>query len=267
MTSPYDVICQTTSSDINIGAGAMNVKQIDDQSADSAVTKTRWFDFYASIYKYYHVVSTRWHITIENRSTDPLWVHNMYISDVDPSSRATNMDMLMWKDCTSHYLPPVGHAITSGGYIEDNQNTDDDVMDEDDTNAATANYESANRIAAKGNNIMELKGSYTPGTYRREIRQDADVETWTAINANPAFPEKLFLRFRPDYEGVGGDLNNASNWNRPMAFKLFVRLEYLVEFKELVEELHWPIGYQPATISAVAVNTQATQVLDEENEA
>ena len=138
----------------------------------------------------------------------------------------------------------------------DNDATSDFVMDTEDGTTTSANFSTGNTISNR-DPILDLKGLYHTGDYKREIRQDAEVENWTLVSANPTFPEKLFLRIRPDFEGVA--VNSGDSGNRPLKFKMFVRIEYLTEFKELKDELHWPIGYQPATFTLVAKDTQAVQ--------
>ncbi|KAE9170349.1 hypothetical protein PF005_g27588, partial [Phytophthora fragariae] len=73
MTSPYDVRQEMVAGDVNVGAGVMNV----DTESDTGTVSARWFDYYAGMYKYYHVIGCKYDIFIENLKTDPLWAYLM----------------------------------------------------------------------------------------------------------------------------------------------------------------------------------------------
>ena len=52
--------------------------------------------------------------------------------------------------------------------------------------------------------------------------------------------------------------DQASSAGRTIRFKLTIRLEYLVEFKELKDELKWPVSTQPLTVTfKPSTNTDA----------
>ena len=105
MTSPYDPVVETQNADINVGLGTVNVRT----ENDSAGEKARWFDMYAGMYSYYHVVSCQYTVMIENFSGEPLWVYQMFYNESQPPTGATNQDMQLWsgtkyKYCDRRYL-------------------------------------------------------------------------------------------------------------------------------------------------------------------
>ena len=212
MTSPYDCKVQRNNdADLNAGAGATTIGTVSSDAADDDISKARWYDFYGSLYKYYHVVATRWHLTVENLSTEACWLHQMYYTETLPPWNATNNDMLLWNDCHSYRIGPIGYAITSDGTAETNEMQVEEADDED--NAVTvsdANYETGNMVT-HGTNFIKISGKYRTGQARREIRQDSEVENWTAVTTNPTLPEKLLLRFKPDTNSLLTNSADSSN--------------------------------------------------------
>lgn len=84
MTSPYDCIPTQNAIDNNVGAGTMTDVETTSDAVDTKVDTyetARWFDMYAGLYKYYHVVSARWWLTIENLGNELIYVHQMYYND------------------------------------------------------------------------------------------------------------------------------------------------------------------------------------------
>ena len=119
------------------------------------------------------------------------------------------------------------------------------------------NYLVGQHLNSNRNNTLQLSGQYAPGDCTHEIRQDADVENWTAVTTNPKLREILLLRFKPE-TGRYRTTDQASSAGRTIRFKLTIRLEYLVEFKELKDELKWPVSTQPLTVTfKPSTNTDA----------
>jgi hypothetical protein len=250
MTSPYDCRATTTLVDLNTNVtGAMQTDQEEIDSVDPNIEKARWFEMYASMYRYYHVVSCRWHATFENLTTEPLWVHQMYHGPTVPPAGASNTDMMLWSDCKSHYVGPVGIAVSSTGHVERNDilnNTDN--AETATTTGTTANFESGNMLNANGpSNILIMSGEYKPGDADRDIKTDELVENWTAVSTNPKLTERLLLRIRPQWDAQ--KLNDILSFERSLKYRLTIKLEYLTEFKELKEGLKWPIQQQPISIT------------------
>lgn len=248
MTSCYDTNVSGTSTDYNAGAGTATYLGPVADSADASASKARWFDYYAGIYKYYHVVSARWKMTIENHNNDMLWCHWMYHNDVSPPVGATNLDILNWQGVHSNLIGSHAVAITSAGITERNDEPANAANDEDQAAVTTANYETGNHVTRRGPApICILSGEYQPGDYNREIRLDSEVENWTLTTANPALTERLTFRFKNWNEGIGD--NDALSYDRPLNFTYRYEIEYLVEFKELKDGLIWPVSKQPLTVT------------------
>lgn len=252
MTSPYDCSVSSSYTDQNAGTGtARTATPFADGVAESQ-EKARWFDFYASMYKYYHVVSCRWRVTFENMSGEDLWVHQMYSNATNPPETASNQDMLLWRDCKSHYVPSGWKSITSQGEKED-VDMKDNVKNEQTGGTLGAstnqNFETGNIVSSTGPRgpILQFSGQYAPGDFDREIRTDSLVENWTAVTTNPALPERMFFRVRPQWEALG--TNDAFDYQRNIKYRFRVELEYLTEFKELKDGLKWPINQQPISFT------------------
>lgn len=257
MTSPYDPsITLAAAVDNNAGAGAATTQTIVSlDSSDVTATSARWFDFYSTLYNYYHTVGCRYHITIENLKLEPVWCHMMFCNDEIPPTTATNEDIQCWKDVESHYIGAHAFGLISAGSIATNEMPANlNNVEGNGTAGNTGNYNSTNHVASRGNSpILKLGGTYRTGDTKRQIHLDSEVENWTAINANPALPERLLLRFKPYWNAI--DTNDANTYDRAINLRVKVQLEYLVEFKELKFGLRWPIERQPV-ICAVNVNVE-----------
>lgn len=250
LTSPYDPFVNSgTLADLNPGTGVTSHQEtLPSNSTDASQVPARWFDYYASIYKYYHVISCRYEIYVENLTNDDMWVHLMPTNDVYPPVNATNTDMLLWSDCESVCLSGRALPILASGIIERVETeTDKNVnMDEVQPPASTApNYEDGNHILNTiGKPAHLFRGTYSPGDYKRQIRLDENVENWTAVNTNPTLVERLLLRAKiaPESWSNAGDTQSR---NRPLEYLVRVKMEYLVEFKELRDGLKYPVNDQP----------------------
>lgn len=246
MTSPYDPQHATSTIDTNAGTGVQGEEVA--TNTDTSITPARWYNFYATQYKYYHVVSCRWRVMIENLTMEPLWVHIMYRNDDAPPQSATNEDIMFWAGTKSHFLGPMGYAVATSGTAETWHVNNNSNIDEDQDLSTNPNYESGNMMPGGKTNIMKDSGEYRPGQYDREIRLDNQVENWTQNNTNPALPERLFIRVKPDNNSV--DSNSATgNTTRTLQFRAKVELEYLTEFKELATGLRYPVQRQPAVVT------------------
>lgn len=249
MTSPYDALVTSTSFDLNPGAGFTNVLGVLPDAGDVTVNKSRWFDLYASMYKYYHVIACRWHVTIENQTMQPIWVHQYYGNATERPVDASNVDMMLWRDTKSYYVGPVAQAITSSG-LERNEIPAGENFETGGVAGTTSNYETGNHVAAKGPSyILQLSGEYRPGDAEREIRTDNLVENWTLCSTNPSLPERLNIRVKGQQESLNPTGGDALVYNQLITYRMFTRIEYLVEFKELNDGLKYPVARQPAVFT------------------
>jgi hypothetical protein len=242
MTSPYNCAYVLSKTDYNSGAGKMEVHGMSDNQDNPS--SAMWFNYYKSTYKYYSVVGAKWSVVFENLSNEALWVHQMYCGNDIPPVLATNQDILNWKNVNSHYVRPYSTGVGENG-IETNQ-TEYDIVGE--TNGATGNknYSSGNMINY-GNGILQLSGSYKPGDYKRDINQDHEVEIWTDTSTNPTLKERLVFRIKSESPAI--QTNSANTVNRDIRWRYHIKIDYLVEFKELKDGLKWPVNNNPAILT------------------
>lgn len=251
MTSPYDCKVSEGLQDLNTATpGTANAIYGVVDSADGVTTKARWFDLYASQYKYYHVVSARWHLTFENMSTSPMWLHQMYQSDTPPPVGADNEDILCWPGVYSHYIGPAARTLGSGSGIilhleTPAQGTQDNVATP--APSFSGNYNSSNHVNHPVSSIIKISGDYAPGDFNREIRLDNEVENWSLVTTNPALPEKLLFRLKGINESLGDTQNQ--NYGQNLSYRYMFTVEYLVEFRELQDGLRYPVNKQPASVT------------------
>lgn len=249
LTSPYDCYQTTTATDSNVGAGTMYEYP---EGADASLQKARWFDYYAGLYNYYHVISCQWNVFVENLGTEPIYVYQMFYNDDQPNGLATNEDMQLWPSTKYKYLDRRALAITAIGQVETAGEAPNAIMQEDvNSTALLDNFEATNMVSNDGVAKCVFSGEYHPGQFRREIHLDSSVENWTATTTNPALPEKLLIRVKPVNDTVR--LNSATNAGDDITYKIQVKLNYLVEFKELPVGLRYPVQRQPLTVIIAAV--------------
>lgn len=243
MTSPYDCIIGSVKKDRNTNvSGQSNDQEMKTDPNDLTVQSAQWFNWYAALYSYYSVVGCKWSILIENLSNEPVWVHQMYLNDKTPVYYATNEDMLTWPDCKSYYVEPLTKFVDENGVKSAQLNNGW----QRETGSATsgANFLTGDGVNSGKRNTIQLSGHYAPGDKDHEIKQDSEIELWSETNQNPRLLERLFIRIKPETaaQRAEGD-QGAVNYGRKLKYKYTVKLEYLVEFKQVKDELRWPTTY------------------------
>nr|QTZ83201.1 MAG: capsid protein [Phoenicopteridae parvo-like hybrid virus] len=261
MTSPYDPAVSNTTGSIPGAGGTIAVASSGPDPDLNVLPKANWFDFYAGMYNYYHVVKCDWTLYLENTGGEPLYVHQMYYNDEAPPTGATNTDVMSWEGVRTRILQAPYKAIdaTLGGVLTNESITTSsttNMVDEDDVGTQTAiNYTAGNNVASRnGTTTMQMSGSYRPGQFRREVNLDNLVENWTLVNTNPSLPERLMFRLMPENPAI----NSTSARGDQISFKSFFKCEYIVEFKELKAGLRWPVQRQPITVTIVQDITTPT---------
>lgn len=181
----------------------------------TATERPQWRDYWAQIYQFYTVLGCEYEI-----------IHVNPIGNHDTISGT------------------VGNRVYGGDIICAEQ-----VDTYSDTAAATGNvmplttlHEVMNfknikwhRIEANGagnnfGNTMIVKGRYTPGSEKRNIINDGDVKTWTAVGSQPNLKEFLTLNYWPHPMSAG----------TAFGANIQVRLKYIVQFKDLVAQARYP---------------------------
>nr|QTE03870.1 MAG: capsid protein [Cygnus columbianus parvo-like hybrid virus] len=252
MTSPYQInsIDGLGGIDLNSGAGAVTIGAIGYNQADYGTAN--WFVYYASMYKYYHVIGAKWTMTVENLGNRDIWLYDMYISDDAPNSRASNLDMQLWNNVRYRQLNRAYNQLS------DEASNAGSRVDMDVAGASGINVESRGTdltgatnagvpFTNAGSSYTQISGSYRPGDYKREITQDEDVKNWTAVNANPSLTERLFLRFATTVNSRATS-NTATNLDSFMNLRVRFSIQYLTEFRELEERLKWPVNRNPIQV-------------------
>lgn len=262
MTSPYDPLNTSASSDLNAGTGVQVYRGPVPDTGDSTIRSANWYSMYSGLYKYYHTISCQYSVFIENFG-EPIWVYFFFINDEVPPGSASNTDMQLWRGVEYHYVSSqylgIQTAVRAQGFLPKNDNnTEPAENDEPMTSAGTAASDnnpaandlavsSANISAHNGSSVLQKFGEYSPGDYNREIRLDADVENWTAVTANPKLPEKLVIRVKPQSNAIEG--NSTRDAGDETRYRIRVQLNYLVEFKELDYKIRFPVVTQPVTVT------------------
>lgn len=253
-TSVYDCKVDQASGGTDLNAGTGQSTHLKAADTDTTIDKARWFDFYASIYKYYHVVSCKYKIYVENLTNDDIFCHLMMYNDVAPPVEATNRDMMCWADTETRVLSARTLNMLSTGVAEISSVNSNVTMDETSTTAGQGyTYENgASVLNTVGKPATLFVGEYRTGDYDRQIRLDAQVENWTLVTTNPGLSERILLRIKHHWDSWGA--NDAINRDRNLKFTVRAELDYLVEFKELKDGLKYPINDQPYTATIVNTN-------------
>lgn len=253
MTSPYDPKMFTTMGNL---PGTITNGGVLAGDPDGGINeKANWFEFYAGMYKYYHVAECHWSVYIENIGGEPLYVHWLYVNEEYPNPLATNTDIMGWEGVRTRILQPQYKGITGNGALSAAEGTQfadapNDMIDENDGfTGGITNFQTGNHVSNQiGQSNCSLSGTYRPGQYRREINLDSQVENWTSVDTNPTLPERLLLRFKPENPGIATTAQALQRGDQ-MSFKIWTKINYVVEFKELKAGLRWPVQRQPILVT------------------
>jgi hypothetical protein len=174
-----------------------------------------WFDYYSNNYKYYTVLGCEYEIKVTNITETP------------------GADVMVGCLPTSRVKPPVQTVVGTG------------------QNATTYYASPFDAIAWKGvqwhvvnsdkgqngiNNILTITGTYRRGDNKQlEIMNDDKREIWNPKGQLPQVPEDLSLIFMKAPGAYAPDLARTS-------VNVYVRLKYIVQFKELTEAMEYPVG-------------------------
>ena len=247
-TSPYQPFHGTTTADINTGLGTTSVIRL----SGDAPFKTTYWDYYASLYKYYSVLSCRYRITVENNTGDNIWMHVMSNNQEKPPEDASNEDIQLWRGTQSYFMTP--HAKFYSGTRAFQQETAGYNVESD----AVVNPQQYNpagtAVARKNHAVVVHSGQYDAGEFRREVALDSEISTWTATNSNPSYPENLLIRIKADE--ASSSTTDALNRDRILDVNVRMEVEYLVEFKELDSRVRYPIQRNPITVQFATGNIQ-----------
>ena len=105
------------------------------------------------------------------------------------------------------------------------------------------------------NNVSIISGTYKPGTALRDVSNDGDVKLWhktntTGTGETPVYTERLQVMsyLHPmstagvEADGVTGSTTSPDFLRSDVHLNFQVRLKYIVQFKQLRQEVRFPIS-------------------------
>lgn len=164
------------------------------------------------------------------------------------------------RGCKSYLSTP--HAqffnaqVANATELNSNNVEDEDDMILDVNSNPTASTNPAIWAVSRNKNsaVIQHSSQYKPGDFRREIALDDEVNTWTSVDANPAYPERLLVRVKTYDDSWHPAAGDAVDRSKNIEFIIKVHIEYLTEFRELKYGLRYPVQRQPITVTINADN-------------
>lgn len=181
----------------------------------TATERPQWRDYWAQIYQYYTVLGCEYEIIHVN----PIGNHDTI--NATAANRVYGGDIICAEqvDTYSDTAAATGNVMPLTILPE--------VMNF--KNIKWHRIES-NGVGNNFGNTMIVKGKYTPGSEKRNIVNDGDVKTWTAVGSQPNLKEFLTLNYWPHPMSAG----------TAFGANMQVRLKYIVQFKDLVAQARYP---------------------------
>lgn len=175
-----------------------------------------WRNFYAKIYEAYTVLETEYRITF-----------------VSPEKTIGNRSVV-YVDKDTFGSTSTGNVIPTDRYPHDYEtwkNVDKHII-----------YERNNNDSAGW--IKTISGVWKPNTWAKNVKNDADVKTWSVsgVEPSPDYTENLTLIAKTDEHTP-----NYVNLN------VFVELRYIVQWKDLNAKCRYPY-YNNLLTSALDIN-------------
>ena len=177
--------------------------------------RAQWRDYWAQLYQYYTVIGCEYEVIMVN----PIGNHDTL--NANAALRVYGGDIICAEqiDTYSDTAAATGNVMPLTTLVE--------VM----------NYKNikwhkieANGVGNNFGNTTIIKGRYTPGSTKRNIVNDGDVKTWTAVTQQPTLKEFLTLNFWPHPLSSG----------TAFGLNIQVRLKYIVQWKDLVAQARYP---------------------------
>lgn len=209
-------------------------------SATEGTERPAWREYWAQLYQYYTVLATEWEFIIVNpcqpydtqNVTGSLPILTSLSSVTDPTPDSST---LAYND-PAVKIPQRQIANAVAGIQYDSYSA---------TATSTGNvmpltyYEEVRNYKnirweriKDGNGTSIIKGTYRPGDIKRNIVNDGDVKTWSAVGASPTtLSEILTLNLWQD------PLNNT---DQNVSVNMEVNIKYIVQFKDLKLQARYP---------------------------
>lgn len=200
-------------------------------SGANAGERPQWRDYWAQMYDFYTVLGCEYKITLMNPSDSQ--GQNLIVGTEYDSYSATATS-------TGNVMPVCSIADAMGfkGMRWDVIMSNSPDQDQ---------------------SIATIKGRYKPGQTKRNIINDGDVKTWTAIGSVPNLTESLVLNFwrapLQYYDGAG----IAAEATQPHCLNMQVELKYIVQYKDLKLQARYP--------NRATTGQTITQILSEDSTA
>ena len=269
MNAPYDMLDVTTADNGSTDGAKLTTKgfynlPLDPDGRVSGTTGTKypaefgnntttaherpqWREYWAAIYEYYTVLGCEYEIIMYN----PVVCRN------------TRINYIPQKTISTVVYPSV-MDISDGGLY----NTDIVVATQFDTYSSTAGttgnvmplakyeeirgFKNIKWTSVPGGQKAVIRGTYKPGDAKRNISNDGDVKTWTKCSDGvpSTLSEILTLnffcdpfhnaRYRDSYETAASVEPSATGSIVKGGCNMEIKLKYIVQFKDLVEQARYP---------------------------
>lgn len=173
----------------------------------------QWRDYWAKMYQYYAVLGCEYEITFQNPQTNAAAdVVVANFVDTYSAANATNVH-------------PVNVSVEQMTFWNDV-----------DMKMVRADGDLA------GNNYAVVKGFYRAGSAHKNVENDEDVKTWTKVTQQPSLTEEMTVAMNKAWQ---------NDTTAPMGANVRIKLRYIVQFKDVVNNYRWPASTQtPVTVSA-----------------
>lgn len=251
MNSPYDMLESTLSTSPAVGAAPtvnglygcpfdQTGKRVNNgnvaypqtiAAGANAGERPQWRDYWAQLYDYYTVLGCEYKITMMNPSDSQ--GQNLIVG--------TGFDSYSTTATSTGNVMPVCAIADAMGFKG---------MRWDVIMSNSPDHDSS---------IAVIKGRYKPGQTKRNVINDGDVKTWTAMGSTPNLTESLVLNFwrapLQYYSGAG----IATEATQPHCMNMQVELKYIVQYKDLKQQARYP--------NRTTTDQDITQILNEDSTA
>ena len=100
------------------------------------------------------------------------------------------------------------------------------------------NYTSIQPYNIPGGYKTQLKGTYKPGSAKRDVANDADIKLWTKTGSTPTYNESLHMYFYRD--PLSSNESSQNSATRSTNLQVQVKVKYIVQWKNLKQAAIYP---------------------------
>lgn len=163
----------------------------------------QWRAFYAKLYQFYSVLKTEWEVTFHN------------------PRNGVNADVLIAHAEEAHKAgETTGNIVPTGQYSYIAENW------------PGLKWHVLHSQGDQGEdmNWLQVKGTYYPNQAKKNVRNDEDVKTWTAMGAQPSLEERIHFKV----------WKAAFNDQGPQAINVRVHLRIIAQLRDLETQARYP---------------------------